>query len=100
MSPPATPRPKRPGRHGARAPGSPSGTMRYTIEFLNGDRLIHRKAWDFFGLDSAKQHAVGMTERYEATSARVLDDKGRAVFIHEPPAPAPRPSTRYRDWQG
>ena len=60
--------------------------MIYRVEFFRDDKRFHSKEWDF-GLDSAKQHASGMLKPYEATFARVLDDKGREVFSYPPPAP-------------
>ena len=64
--------------------------MTYTVQFFRDDKLYHSRAWDL-GLDSAKQHATGMTRPYDATSARVLDRKGREVFSYIAP-PNERPS--------
>jgi hypothetical protein len=53
----------------------------YRVEFFKDDKIFHTKEWDF-GLDSAKQHASGMMERYGATFARVVDPKGREVYSY------------------
>lgn len=53
--------------------------MTYTVEFYKNGKLYHSKGWDL-GLDSAKQHASLMTQRYEATSSRVIDRRGKEAF--------------------
>lgn len=53
--------------------------MTYTVEFYRDGKLFHSRGWDL-GLDSAKQHASVMTPRYEATSSRVVDRRGREAF--------------------
>ena len=61
--------------------------MIYRVEFFKNDRRFHSKEWDY-GLDTAKQHATGMLKPYEATFARIVDEKGREVFSWPAPAEA------------
>jgi hypothetical protein len=53
--------------------------MIYRVEFFKNDKRFHSKEWEY-GLDTAKQHATGMLKPYEATFARIVDEKGREVF--------------------
>lgn len=58
--------------------------MIYRVEFFRNDKRFHTKEWEY-GLDTAKQHCTGMLKPYEATFARVVDEKGREVFSWPPP---------------
>ena len=61
--------------------------MKYRVEFFKDDKCFHFKEWDL-GLDTAKQHAIGMLKPYGASFSRIVDDKGRKVFSH-PAVPVP-----------